>query len=518
MAAATGALPAGAARFRDEPHVGVVLAARGYPDSPETGQRDRRARRGGGGARRAGVSCRHRRRATAPIVTAGGRVLTVVGRGRVVSATRSTTPTRPSRHVRFDGMQFRTDIGRKALAADCRHEVRGRHLRLPRQPGRLARDRRRAARRAARRASPATQADVVVVNTCSVTAAADQGARQTIRRWRATIPSARIVVTGCYATRRPDELAALPNVVRVVPNPDKDRVADVLCPGPGAWASSLTPPRPSDTPASRRPVRSAGWRRASAGARRSRCACRPAATSAAATASSRAHAARAARSRSTGCGRPSHDAVAAGYREIALCGVHLGSYGRDLAERLVAGRRSCACWADWPADVLFRVSSLEPMDCTAELVRLVAASPRLAPHFHLPLQHGDDAMLRAMRRPYTRRRTTNGWSTGIAAAMPHASIGIRRHRRVSRARPTRRPTRSPTLLERLPLSHLHVFPYSDRPGTEASGLPDKIDGRDHPGARRAPARDRRSAVRALPRIADRHACAVRSSSTTARRS
>src|SRR5213593_1732808 len=71
-------------------------------------------------------------------------------------------------------------------------------------------------------------ADVVIVNTCSVTATADQGARQTIRRVARDNPSARIIVTGCYATRRPDEVAALPNVIRVVPNDDKPRLLSIV--------------------------------------------------------------------------------------------------------------------------------------------------------------------------------------------------------------------------------------------------------------------------------------------------
>src|SRR4051812_18642891 len=72
------------------------------------------------------------------------------------------------------------------------------------------------------------QADLVVINTCSVTATADQGARQTIRRIARDNPSARIVVTGCYATRRPDDLAALPNVERVIVNDDKPRLIQLL--------------------------------------------------------------------------------------------------------------------------------------------------------------------------------------------------------------------------------------------------------------------------------------------------
>src|SRR2546425_3522541 len=87
-------------------------------------------------------------------------------------------------------------------------------------------------------AAPPESADIVVVNTCSVTASSDQGARQTIRRVARTNPSARIVVTGCYATRRPDEIGALPNVVRVVPNDDKPGVIQLI-----AAAAELAPPR-----------------------------------------------------------------------------------------------------------------------------------------------------------------------------------------------------------------------------------------------------------------------------------
>jgi len=166
-------------------------------------------------------------------------------------------------------------------------------------------------------------------------------------------------------------------------------------------------------------------------------------------------------------------AVAAGYREIALTGVHLGSYGRDLPERpsLTAMLRRLA---DWPDDVLFRVSSLEPMDCTPDLVSLAATSPRIAPHFHLPLQHGADTMLSAMRRPYTAAYYSD-LVARVASLMPHASIGsdliVGFPGETDEAF-----EQSLSVLRDLPLSHLHVFPYSDRPGTEASRLSWKVDG------------------------------------------
>jgi threonylcarbamoyladenosine tRNA methylthiotransferase MtaB len=234
------------------------------------------------------------------------------------------------------------------------------------------------------------EADLVVVNTCSVTATADQGARQTIRRIARSNPAVRIVVTGCYATRRPEELRALPNVTHVVTNPFKD---DLL---------SL-----SDLP-SLSTARRYGDGDGPCGALEPGVAGRTAFTMRVQTGcEQRCSYCIIPTTRGAGRSLPLADitrelahVVAAGYKEIIITGVHLGSYGRDLGDGATLAtlvRRL----AEWDADVLFRVSSLEPMDCTDEIVDLVAASPRLAPHFHLPLQHGADSVLNRMRRPYT---------------------------------------------------------------------------------------------------------------------
>jgi threonylcarbamoyladenosine tRNA methylthiotransferase MtaB len=130
--------------------------------------------------------------------------------------------------------------------------------------------------------------------------------------------------------------------------------------------------------------------------------------------------------------------------------------------------------AEWDGDVLFRISSLEPMDCTPDIVALVAASPRLAPHFHLPLQHGSDAVLRAMRRPYTAAYYSD-LIDGIRARMPHAAVGA--DVLVGFPGETEGDVDALcTLLASSPLTHLHVFPYSDRPGTAASAMQPKVDG------------------------------------------
>jgi threonylcarbamoyladenosine tRNA methylthiotransferase MtaB len=166
-------------------------------------------------------------------------------------------------------------------------------------------------------------------------------------------------------------------------------------------------------------------------------------------------------------------AVDAGYREITITGVHLGSYGRDLHDgtdltRLVRNL------GEWRGDVLFRISSLEPMDCTPTLIDIAAESPRIAPHFHLPLQHGSDAVLRAMRRPYT-VGYFRGVVEAIHARMPNAAIGT--DLIVGFPGETDDDFDATVrVIESLPIAYAHVFPYSDRPGTAAAALRSKTDG------------------------------------------
>jgi threonylcarbamoyladenosine tRNA methylthiotransferase MtaB len=324
----------------------------------------------------------------------------------------------------------------------------------------------------------APDADLVIVNTCSVTASADQGARQTIRRIARDNPDVRIVVTGCYATRRPGEIAALPNVVRVVPNSEKEQMAAGLVDhfglstaerfgdGNGACGAAIEPGVAG---------RTAFTLRVQTGCEERCSYCIIPST--------------------RGAGRSvAPDQVvreveriaAAGFREIAITGVHLGSYGRDLTPRtsLADLLRSLTTVR---ADVLFRISSLEPMDCSAAVVDIVVESGRFAPHFHLPLQHASDQILAVMRRPYSLdsyRRLVDG----ILPRLPHASIGTD----MIAGFPGESDEHFATNLEYLPqsgLSHLHVFPYSDRPGTVASRMLNKVPG--------ATVRERASALRAI---------------------
>jgi threonylcarbamoyladenosine tRNA methylthiotransferase MtaB len=308
------------------------------------------------------------------------------------------------------------------------------------------------------------EADVVIVNTCSVTASADQGARQTIRRIARSNPDVQIIVTGCYATRRPDDLRDLPNVAHVVPNQRKEALLAVVDEGLLATAKRFGDgDGPCGSPLEPGVAgRTAFTLRVQTGCEEHCSYCIIPST------------------RGRSLSRPLREiaqqieqVVDAGYKEVVITGVHLGSYGRDLPvpSSLTALVRALATWE---ADVLFRISSLEPMDCTDEIIACVARSPRLAPHFHLPLQHGADDVLRRMCRPYTAneyRRLVER----IHDAMPHASIGSD----VIVGFPGETSAQfdqTESLLRDLPLSHLHVFPYSDRPGTVASTLPDKVEG------------------------------------------
>jgi threonylcarbamoyladenosine tRNA methylthiotransferase MtaB len=333
--------------------------------------------------------------------------------------------------------------------------------------------------------APPQDADLVVVNSCSVTATADQGTRQTIRRIARDNPNARIVVTGCYATRRPHEVAALPNVVRVVVNDDKPRLIQLLRRPEGTADGAKTAEK----------TLGSAFLAVSAVSSGSDGPC--GATIEPGVAGRTAFTLRV----QTGCAEPCSYCIipstrgmprsvalndvlrevervtAAGFKEIALTGVHLGSYGRDLQARstlidlLQELDRSATASAE---RLLFRISSLEPMDCTREIVDLVAASDRFAPHFHLPLQHASHRMLDAMRRPYTIEYYAS-LVDHIRARIPDASIGSD----IIVGFPGETDgdfDRLVHYLERSPLTHIHVFPYSDRPGTPASAMPGKVNG------------------------------------------
>lgn len=323
------------------------------------------------------------------------------------------------------------------------------------------------------------EADVVVINTCSVTSSADQAARQTVRRVTRENPGARVIVTGCYATRRPDELRLSPAVV-VLPNDRKPMLgaeiaADLAWPdvttaerygaGAGSCGAALEPGVAG---------RTAITLRVQTGCNEPCAYCIIPSTRGT--------------PRSTALDdirRQVRQVAAAGFKEIVLTGVHLGSYGRDLAPPLTLIDLLRAVTAEGSAcrsevggeggpDVRFRVSSLEPMDCTPAVVDFLTSEVAVAQHFHLPLQHASDRMLRAMRRPYTLARY-RAVIDRVRQRSPRAAIGSD----IIVGFPGELEADFDALVDYLPsspLTHLHVFPYSDRPGTVASRLPGKVPG------------------------------------------
>jgi threonylcarbamoyladenosine tRNA methylthiotransferase MtaB len=389
----------------------------------------------------------------------------------------------------------------------------------------------------ARAGSPA-QASVVVMNTCTVTAAADQDARAAIRRVQRQNPGARIVVTGCYAQRAPEEIAALPGVSLVIGNSHKHQLAEIALnrveassAGTFVPIDALTSLGQRRTANDQRPIfvsdifahtellaapvfGGAGDFHESERTRPNlkvqdgcdnRC-------SFCVIPSVRGQ------SRSLEMAQVIREVTAlvdSGYREVVISGINLGRWGRDLdvgrqtsdlgqardvgrqtsdlrrsAERPLRATRSeirgltsevrrprsfehliRAILGETSLEKL-RISSVEPMDWSDELIALVASSPRIAKHAHVPMQSGSDAVLRRMHRKY-RPWHYREKIEKIRAAMPAAAIGADvmagfPGETEAEFEATRR------LIDELPLTYLHVFTYSARPGTPAAAMPNQV--------------------------------------------
>jgi threonylcarbamoyladenosine tRNA methylthiotransferase MtaB len=337
------------------------------------------------------------------------------------------------------------------------------------------------------RAAAAEEAGVVVLNTCTVTESADRDVRAAIRRIHRENPECRILVTGCYAQRAPEELAALPGVSWVVGNSHKHQVADVLAPSPASFvpvgalsASSLRQITPSPdgqilvgdifahTELLAAPVFAAET--ASEKTRPNlkvqdgcdnRCSfCIIPAVRGQSRSLPLAEALREVRA-----------LVAASYREVVLSGINLGRWGRDFSKPERFENLLRAILEETDLEKL-RLSSVEPMDWTEELIELVATLPRMAKHAHLPLQSGSDRILRAMHRKYRpwhyRERVEK-----IRRAMPLAAIGAD----VMVGFPGETDAlfeESRAFIASLPFTYLHVFTYSSRPGTPSAAMPGQV--------------------------------------------
>jgi len=382
------------------------------------------------------------------------------------------------------------------------------------------------------RADESNQAEFVVLNTCTVTTSADHDARATIRRIHRENPQARIIVTGCYAQRAPEEIASLPGVSLVVGNSHKPRLAELTIehgagdsstpananafagdPGSGSFVP-LSTLNPIQQLATREGMFSAAREQTAANGKRAEIIVgdifahtelSAAPVFEADTASEKT---RPNLKIQDGCnnrcsfciipyvrGRSRslkaeevvasvRQLVAGGYREIVLSGINLGRWGRDLAPPQMATAATLKeqlRFADLLRAILettavekIRISSVEPMDWSDDLIQLAAGSPRICKHAHVPLQSGSDHVLRAMHRRYRPWHYADRLRK-IRQAMPMAAIGGD----VMVGFPGESDAdfeQTRALIDSLPFTYLHVFTYSSRPGTPSAAMPAQVRG------------------------------------------
>jgi threonylcarbamoyladenosine tRNA methylthiotransferase MtaB len=316
-------------------------------------------------------------------------------------------------------------------------------------------------------AGSSADAELVILNTCTVTSFADDDVRKAVRRVHRENPGARILVTGCYAQRAPEEIAELPGVVWVVGNSHKTQIPDIVSAATDApyhgeihvgdifeqhdFLSAPVEDSAGDRTRPNLKIQDGCNNRCSfciipfvRG-----------------------------RSRSAPLAQVVQQVrnLAERYREVVLSGINLGRWGRESGSAMRLADLIRTLLAETPLERL-RLSSVEPMDWSDDLLELVAASARIAKHVHAPLQSGSDTVLRRMHRKYRPRhyedriRKARSW-------MPDAGIGAD----VMVGFPGETDAEfeeSRAFIESLPFTYLHVFTYSERPGTPAAERADQV--------------------------------------------
>jgi len=304
------------------------------------------------------------------------------------------------------------------------------------------------------------QADLYLINSCTVTGRSDAESRRLIRRARRLNPAARVVATGCYAQVQPEALAAMAELDQVLGNEEKQRIVEAIVQGTNQVSDLST-------------LKAAGPLRLTSHLEHTRAFLQV----------------------QNGCENgcsycivpiargpnrsvPTNEVTATvqrlaanGYQEVVLTGIHLGAFGLDQqpATSLTALVRQLEQQTAIPR---LRLGSIEPNELTDELLDCFIVSDRLCPHLHIPLQSGCDTVLERMRRRYN----ADFYRSVIeraAAALPDAFIaadlivGFPAESEAEFEATLR-------MVEELPLADLHVFPYSRRPGTPAADMPDQV--------------------------------------------
>ena len=309
-----------------------------------------------------------------------------------------------------------------------------------------------------RRVSTGEKPDIIVANTCSVTEVADKKCRQQIRSFAKKYPDATIIVTGCYAQLKSDEIAAIDGVDIVAGNDKKLVLTEFL----DNWlenketATYVTPTRDirEFSPSCSRGDRTRYFLKVQDGCDYWCTYCTiPMARG---------------RSRSGTVAQIVEQAekvAKEGGKEIVITGVNIGDFGKRTDETFFDLVKALD---EVEGIERYRISSIEPNLLTDEIIEFVAKSKRFMPHFHVPLQSGSDAVLKLMHRHYDTALFRHKMET-IKKVMPDAFIGVDLIVG-ARGETDEEFENSRRFIESLPISRLHVFTYSERPGTKALNI------------------------------------------------
>jgi threonylcarbamoyladenosine tRNA methylthiotransferase MtaB len=310
-------------------------------------------------------------------------------------------------------------------------------------------------------------ADLCIINTCTVTQKASMQSRQAIRQFIRSNPQAQIVVTGCYAQTEPDELKKIDGVNRIIGHGDKHNIPDIVLsqekglPSPSlTWRNILHEHHFKHIPVTVFGNRTRPFLKIQDG-------CDTFCTYCIVPY---------ARGRSRSMPLESvlknfHCLKQAGFHEVVLTGVHLGAYGLDFSPQTTLTALLDHIRKSTAMDRV-RLSSIEPHELTQDIIELIAKTEIFCDHFHIPLQSGDDRILERMHRPYT-SSFFRDLVVKIKDQVPDAAIGV--DILIGFPGETEKAFENTySLIEKLPVDYLHVFPFSPRPGTPADKYPQKV--------------------------------------------
>ena len=316
-------------------------------------------------------------------------------------------------------------------------------------------------------AHPKQKADLCIINTCTVTQKASMQSRQAVRQAIRSNPGACIVVTGCYAQTEPDEIDKIDGVHHIIGHAAKSKIPEMVlskeqapCPR-RVWKNIFSESNFEQTPAATSGNRTRPFLKIQDGCDSFCTYCIvPYARG---------------RSRSMPIETVLENITQlqqAGYHEVVLTGVHLGAYGLDLSPKTGLTELLDRIGDTRPIERV-RLSSIEPHELTDDLIQIIANADIFCHHFHLPLQSGDDLILKKMHRPYTRSLFKNQ-IIKINELLPDAAIGV--DTLIGFPGETEKAFENTySLIHELPVTYLHVFPFSARKGTPASSYPRQVD-------------------------------------------